>query len=191
MSPENFEVSALATPIRVIEVGASGELASRYSTSIGTFTAAAAGDYADNDVMSNDAGAGAGDPIVFANAVRQTGGSAKVVGASILYTAAAAFVPTSELLLFAAAPTATEMDDNAAFTAVDAADLSKYIGSIAFAAGTDIGPGTLGAPATLTPAAPLFIRSDTTTIYGILVLRDAETAETAGMGVTITLHIEH
>lgn len=188
---ENFEVSALATPIRVIEVGASGELASRYSSSVGTFAAEAAGDYADNDVMSNAAGAGLGEPIVFANAVRQTGGSAKVVDASILYTAAAAFVPTSELLLFAAAPTTTEMDDNAAFTAVDAADLANYLGSINFAAGTDIGPGTLGAPATLTPAAPLFIRSTTTTIYGILVLRDASIAETAGMTVTITLYIEH
>ena len=120
----------------------------------GSFAAVAAGDYADNDVMSNDAGAGLGDPIEFANAVRVPGGAGKIIGARIVYTAAAAFAPTSELLLFSEAPTVTEMDDNAAFTAVDAADLDKYLGSILFAAGTDIGPGTLSLPSALTPAPP-------------------------------------
>jgi hypothetical protein len=179
-------------PARVIQVDETDQaIVGAFSSSRGSFAAVAAGDYADNDVMSNDAGAGLGDPIEFPLAVRAPGGAAKIVGARITYTAATAFPPTSELFLFSQAPTVTEMDDNAAFTAVDVADLPYSLGSILFAAGTDVGPATVSLPSALTPAAPLFVRAAARSIFGILVLRDAATAETAGMLVTIDLYLEN
>lgn len=159
-------------------------------SSTGSFAAVAAGNYADNDVISNDATADQGDPITFANAVRFSGGAAKIIGATLTMSEDSVLA-TSELFLFSSAPsTATEMDDNAAWGGVGAADLSLFLGSFTFAALADAGAISFALPATLTPAAPMFIRSDTTSIYGILVLRDAETNETAGMTVSITLYME-
>ena len=161
---------------------------SRWS-STGSFAAVAAGNYADNDVISNDADDGEGDPIEFAAAVRSTGGTAKVIGATLTMSEDG-ILATSELFLFSQAPTASEMDDNAAWGGVGAADLPYYLGSIAFGALADTGDISFATPSALTPAAPLFIRSETTTVYGVLVFRDAETNETAGMTVSITLYIE-
>lgn len=154
-----------------------------------SFAAAAAGDYADNDVISNSVANGTGDPLEFENAVRVTGGAGKVIGAT-LSCSEDAVQATSELFLFSQAPTATEMDDNAAFGGVGAADLPYFLGSIAFDAPTDVGTGGFATPTTLTPAAPLFIHAVSTSIFGILVLRDAEVNETAGMTIIITLYIE-
>lgn len=156
----------------------------------GSFVAAAAGDYADNDVISDSASNGVGTAIEFENAVRVSGGAGKIVGASVNFIAATAIAATTELELFSQNPTATELDDNAAAGSVGAADAPYYLGSIAFAAGTDYGAGTICRPSALTPAAPLFIRSEATSIYGRLIFRDAEANETAGMTVSITLYIE-
>jgi hypothetical protein len=113
-----------------------------------------------------------------------------IVGANLSFEAATAIAATSELLLFAQTPTASEMDDNAATTPVGAADTPYYLGSIAFSAGTDVGASTFCLPTTLTPAAPRFIWASATSIFGILVFRDAEANETAGMTVRITLFIQ-
>jgi hypothetical protein len=155
-----------------------------------TFAAAAAGNYADNDVISNDAGAGLGDPMEFRFAVGRTGGAAKLVSAT-LQCNEDSLLATSELFLFSQAPTtATEMDDNAAWGGVAAAELPYFLGSFTFAALADIGAGSFATPATLTPAAPMLIRAEATSIFGILVLRDAEINETAGMTVTVTLFVD-
>ncbi len=156
----------------------------------GSFVAAAAGDYADNDVISNSVSNGTGTAMEFANAVRVTGGAGMIVGASLSFVAAGAIAATSELELFAQTPTATELDDNAAAGGVGAADAPYYLGSIAFAAGTDVGASTFCLPATLTPAAPRFIWAVGTSIYGRLIFRDAEAGETAAMPVSITLFIQ-
>jgi hypothetical protein len=164
---------------------------SRYSSSTGSFIAEAAGNYADNDVVSDDAGAGLGAPITFADAVLATGGAAKIVHATLTFTAATAIAATSELELFSQAPTATELDDNAAAGTVAAADLPFFLGSIDFSAGTDIGAATLCLPTTLTPAVPLFIHAVAKSIFGRLIFRDAEINETAAMPVDIVLYLEN
>jgi len=154
-----------------------------------SFAAVAAGNYADNDVISNDADAGEGDPLEFASVVRSAGGAAKIIGAK-LSMSEDGILATSELFLFSQAPTATEMDDNAAFAGVGAADQPYYLGSIPFAALADVGEISFALPTTLTPAAPLLVHAVATSIFGILVLRDAEINETAGMTVTVTLYVE-
>ena len=161
-----------------------------YRSVVDSFVAVASGNYADNDVISDGETNGTGTALEFANTVRVSGGSAKIISASISYTAATAIAATSELMLFSQTPTASEMDDNAAWGGVGAADVPYYLGSIAFSAGTDVGASTFGLPTTLTPAAPLFVRSEATSIFGILVLRDAEINETASMTVRITLYLE-
>lgn len=155
----------------------------------GTFAAEAAGDYADNDVISNAVANGTGLPITFANAVLSTGGSAKIIGATLTMSEDSV-AGTTELILFSATPTATEMDDNAAYGGVGAADGPLYLGSIAFPALVDVGATSFVAATAPTAAAPLLIRAAATSIFGILVWRDAEANETAGMTVTITLYIQ-
>jgi hypothetical protein len=155
-----------------------------------SFAAAAAGDYADNDVLSDSASNGVGTALEFANAVRVTGGAGMVVGGSINVVASTSVAATIGLQLFSQLPTATELDDNAAEGGVGAADAPYYLGEILFAAGTDYGAGTIKPPSTLTPAAPLFIRAEVTSIFGRLIFRDAEASETAGMTVIVTLYIQ-
>ena len=155
-----------------------------------SFIAEAAGNYADDDVISDHATNGTGTALEFQNAVLRSGGGGKVVGANLSFIAATAIAATSELQLFSQVPTATELDDNAASGGVGAADTPYYLGMIAFAAGTDVGASTFCLPATLTPAAPLMIRAGVTSIFGRLIFRDAETNETASMVVQITLYIE-
>ena len=154
-----------------------------------SFVAVAAGNYADNDVISNDADAGEGDPLAFTNIVRAAGGAAKVIGAA-LSMSEDGILATSELFLFSQAPTDSEMDDNAAWGGVGAADQPYYLGSIAFAALADVGAISFALPATLTPAAPLLVHAVATSLFGVLVFRDAEINETAGMTVQVTLYVE-
>lgn len=126
-------------------------------------------------------------PMVFRNAVPRSG-IAEIVGAN-LSCEEDAVIATSELLLFSAVPTASEMDDNDAFAGVGAADLPNYLGSISFGALVDVGTGGYIAATAPTPAAPLIARSSDRNLYGILVLRDAETNETAGMEMIVTLYV--
>lgn len=157
-----------------------------------SFVAEAAGDYADNDVISDAVANGTGTALEFEEAVRIEGGAGKVIHASLSFIAGTAIAATSELQLFSQTPTATELDDNAAAGTIGAADAPYYLGAIAFAAGTDIGASTFALPSAITPAAPLFIRSEagSQSIFGRLIFRDAEANETAGMTVIITLYIE-
>jgi len=149
-----------------------------------TLVAEAAGDYADNDVVSNAVANGTGDPIEFASAVRDTGGAGKIIGATIACNEDG-ILATSRLHLFSQAPTASEMDDNAAFS-LGAADLPYYLGFVPFAAMADFGAGSFALDA-LTE--DLLVRAAATTLYGILQFTDAETNETAGMIFTIVLYV--
>jgi len=155
-----------------------------------SFAAAAAGDYADNDVISNSVSNGTGTALEFENAVRITGGAGMVVSGSINVVASTSVAATIGLQLFSQAPTATELDDNAAEGGVGAADAPYYLGEILFATGTDYGAGNIKYPSVVTPAAPMFIRSEGTSIFGRLIARDAEASETAAMSVIVTLYIQ-
>lgn len=163
---------------------------SPYRTVQASFAAAAAGDYADNDVISQSASNGVGVAREFALAVPTAGGIGKIVGGSINFIASTAIAAAVGLQLFAQTPTATELDDNAAEGGVGAADAPYYLGEMAFSAGTDYGAGTILNPTTVTPAAPMLIRATATSIFGRLIFRDAEANETAGMTVTVTLYLE-
>ena len=158
---------------------------------VGAFAAVAAGDYADNDVISNVVTDTEGDPVTFADAVRVAGGINKIIGAT-LEMSEDGVAATSELFLFNAVPTATEMDDNAAFGGVGAADQDKFLTSFLFPALADAGDFSHVRATAVAPPTPLFITAaaNSRTIYGVLVFRDATTAETAGMKVTIKLYIE-
>lgn len=151
------------------------------------FNAPATTDYTDDDVLSNSATNGEGEPLEFEDAVLE-GGAAKCIGGSIAFSEDG-ILATTELLLFSQPPTATEMDDNAAYGGIGAADVPYYLGSVSFAAAADIGAGAFAAASSPSVASPLLIRSSAgTSVYGILVWRDAETNETAGMTVTVTLY---
>lgn len=157
---------------------------------VASFVAEAAADYADNDVISNSDTNGAGVALEFEEAVRVPGGAGKIVHATVNFVASTAIAATTELQLFSQAPTATELDDNAAAGTVGAADAPYYLGLIAFAQGTDYGAGTICLPSAVTPAAPLFIRAEVQSIFGRLIFRDSEANETASMPVHVTLWIE-
>lgn len=156
-----------------------------------SFAAAAAGDYADNDVISNSASNGAGLALEFPLAVRVPGGAGMVISGTINVVASTSVAATIGLQLFSQTPTATELDDNAAEGGVGAADAPYYLGEMLFATGTDYGAGNIKPPSAVTPAAPLFIHAEgvSQSIFGRLVFRDAEASETAGMTVIVTLYI--
>lgn len=145
---------------------------------------AAAGDYAANDVLSNDAGAGAGDPWLFTGLARVSGGSG-IISRAVITTNVEAFAARLRLWLFNAAPSAaTEQDDNAAFL-LDADDKTKLIGYIDFDASADAGEVSVTQNLDVRMA---FKAVGSANIYGILQTLDAITNETAGMLVTIELH---
>jgi len=95
------------------------------------------------------------------------------------------------LLLFNIVPTSSNLNDNAANTAILAADMTNYIGRIDFLAMEDLGGYSESIVTTSTygnlPIA--FILEEGKDIYGVLVTRDAITGEVASMTMTITLSI--
>ncbi len=150
---------------------------------------AAAGDYAAEDVMCENATTGVVwtfDGIVFRN-----GGSGYIVKAHALWETTA-LTPRLTLYLFNAAPT-TELDDNKANAAPAFADLAQYVGKIDFPAMEDLG-GMSEAIATPSTYGNLPLGFDCATtddaLYGILVTRDAITGESAGKSLTIRLEAE-
>lgn len=153
-----------------------------------SFVAVAAENYADNDVVSDDADEGEGSALEFTEAIRVSGGSGKLIGGTISFSEDG-ILATSALHLFSQAPTASELDDNAAF-ALGAADQPYYLGSIAFPAAADVGSISFSRSTAVTPAAPVLVRSATRSLYGILQFTDAEENEAAGMTVDITLYFE-
>ncbi len=146
-----------------------------------TVTLAAAGDYAANDVLSNDADAGEGDPIEFANFVPVAG----MVGTIFAGTFAASveILPRIRLHFFNSTPNAsTEMDDNAAFAIVDA-DQANYLGFMDFETAADVGGISFGRSQGV--LIPFYCAG--TTLYAIAQTLDAFTNESAGMTITFQL----
>ena len=150
---------------------------------------ASGGDYAAGDVLSDDDTASGGTAMSFTGIGKNEGAAGYITKASILCSTTA-LTPRLTLFLFKAAPTC-ELDDNAANTAVLAADQANYVGHIDFPAMEDLGTGmsqTIATPSTYGNL-PLAFNCDAAsdTLYGVLVTRDAITGEAANMTVRINL----
>ena len=145
-------------------------------------------DYAANDVLSDSASAGSAWN--FADVVPITGGSGTIEGAiCILQTTN--ITPLFTLYLFRATPT-SQLNDNAANTAVIWADRANYIGKIdiptleslgAAAADGESVPGSGNLPKKFVCA------ENDNDLYGILVTRAAITGEVATHSIYIKLLI--
>lgn len=143
---------------------------------------AAAGDYADNDIVSNSATNGAGVAWVFADMARVEAGKGRILTA-LITCSVAAVVASFRLHLFTANPSASELDDNAAFS-VHANDQDKYLGWIDF-------PALVAGRSFVDDLnIPYTCAASSTSLYGILQITDAETGEVASMVVVLQLGIE-
>lgn len=153
---------------------------------------ASGGDYTAGDVLSNDDTADGGTAMTFTGIGRNAGAAGYITKASILCSTTA-LTPRLTLFLFSATPTC-ELDDNAANTAVVAADQANYVGHIDFPAMEDLGTGmsqTIATPNTYGNLPLAFnCASGDTALYGVLVTRDAITGEAASMTVRINLTSE-
>jgi len=152
---------------------------------------AAASAYDVNDVMSEDATNGQGTDWDFA-VVTRNGGKGVIIAAECI-SESESVTPAITLYLFNVAPT-SELDDHAANTAPDAADLAKYVGKIDFPALESLGTtdshadATPGTPNTGIPR-PFACAAADTKLYGIAVTRTAFT-QTAGDDLTFKLTVE-
>ncbi len=147
---------------------------------------AAAGDYADNDIVSHSASDGVGVAWKFTALTRGSGYTATVVGASVA-TSVEGFAAAVRLHLFNAVPSAaTELDDNAAFY-IDLDDRAKYLGYVDIAASADFGEFSFGQEAS--PLAKKITGDSSGDVWAIVQLLDAVTNESAGMSFWPTLHV--
>ena len=145
---------------------------------------AAAGDYADNDILSNSASAGGA--WLFPDMAGVDGGAGEIVGA-ILTCSVAALASTFRLWLFDANPSASSLNDNAAFS-LHASDQDKLIQTIDFV--TTASLGGVGGSITATLSKPYTCAAADTDLYGILQATDAITNESAGMIVIVKLLVK-
>jgi len=150
---------------------------------------AAAGDYNAEDVLSESAASGTA--WTFSNVTKLKGGFGYITKAQAICETTN-LTPRLTLYLFNAIPT-SNLNDNIANTALLHADLDNYLGKIDFSGMEDLGGdsetiATLGTYGNL----PLAIETalNSTTIYGILVTKDAITGESAGDDMTIRLTME-
>lgn len=147
----------------------------------------AAGDYADEDVLSESITVGTA--WVFDAIVTSKGASAKIVKAQVIWETTA-LVPTLTLYLFKDIPT-SNLNDNIANTALLHADLANYVGRIDFPAMEDKG----GDSESIVVSSgnlplPFSVATGDDALYGVLVLGDAVTGEAAGEDMTVSLTVE-
>lgn len=142
-----------------------------------------------NDVISESTSLGrAWD---FDGIASKRGGTGYIVKASVISESEGA-TPRLTLFLFNAIPT-SNLNDDAANAAPDAADLDKYVGKIDFPAMESL--GTTDSNALVTPSTtgnlPLAFQCvrSSANLYGILVTRDAFT-QTATDDMTVVLLAE-
>ena len=146
---------------------------------------AATTDYAAEDVMSD------GSAWEFKDVVFNKGGGGYIVKARALLSTTG-LIPRLTLYLFDGSPTSA-VTDNAANTALLAADINFYIGKIDFPALEDLGgySETIATPSTYgNLPMPFVLSAVSTSIYGILVTRDAITGEAANMTMNLQLMVE-
>lgn len=145
-------------------------------------TLAAAGDYAAEDVLSESATDTEGSAFKFEHVARRKGGPFSIRKVVALLTTTA-LTPRITLYLFTKSPS-SELDDNAANSAVATADRPFYVGRIELPAMTDLG-GNSEAIATPDTGSNLPLEGvcavGDDSLYGIAVTEDAITGEAATM----------
>ncbi len=147
--------------------------------------------YSANDVLSESDTPSAGTAWTFSAIARANGASGYITKAQVI-SESESVIPRLTLFLFNATPT-SELDDNAANTAPDSADLATYIGAIDFPALESLGTTdshALSSPSTVGNL-PLAFTCDAGAddLFGILVTRDAFT-QTATDDMTVKLTAE-
>lgn len=146
---------------------------------------AATTNYAAEDVLADS-----GSTVWKFRVVEENGGGGKIIQAQA-YLSTTGLDPGITLYLFEIAPTSA-LIDNAANTAVLAADLLYHIGNIDFMAMSDLG-GHSEAMVTESTVGGLSIKFQLDTgrdIYGIAVTRAAITGEAANMKLTFKMVVE-
>ena len=151
-------------------------------TVAGATAIAAAGDYAANDILSDSTSAGVS--WLFSNLARISGGSG-IVTRAVVTCSVEAFAPRLRLWLFNTTPTTTSLNDNVAFS-LDADDRTKVIGYLDFPAMADAGEVSYAQNVDVRLALKAVGSAH---IYGVLQTLDAITNESAGMTITLELHI--
>ena len=154
-----------------------------------TKAAAAAGNYAAEDVISESANAGTVWTFSEIFRANNTGG---YITKAVVSCETTALTHRLSLYLFNAAPT-SNLNDNVANTAVLNADIFQYVGRIDFPALEDLGGNS---ESVVTPNTtgnlPMWVDSaiDADDLFGILVTRDAITGEVATEDYTIKITME-
>jgi hypothetical protein len=151
----------------------------------------AASNYDAEDVLSEDDDSNEGTCWTFTG-VGKSKGAGGYITKAVALCSTTGLTPRLTLYLFKNTPT-SELDDNAANTAVIAGDRDNYIGRIDFPAMEDLG-GYSEALATPNTAGNLPLAfncdADDNSLYGVLVTRDAISGEAASMTMTIKLTSE-
>lgn len=145
---------------------------------------AAAGDYADNDIISHSASNGVGLPWKFTGLGRIASGTGVITGVS-LQTTVTNFAATVRVHLFSSIPTGSEFDDNSALS-ITTTDRGKYLGYVSVAASENMGGFSYGETEGLNKK---YYSDASGDVYAIVQLTDAVTGEVAGMSVYPTLHV--
>ena len=151
-----------------------------------TLTTAAAGDYADNDVIGNDADDTEGDPLTLSGFCLDR--RVVTVRRILAICSEDSIVATLRLHFFDTVPTAAEveMDDNAAFAINTAGGAGKYLGFIDLAAFEDVGGVSMSQNNDL--YVPM--RASASDAYLVVQATAAEANETAGMTIRFDIYVE-
>ena len=150
---------------------------------------AAAGNYTAEDVLSEHITTGTA--WTFSGVVKQNGCSGEITKAQVICETTG-LTPRLTLYLFTITPT-SQLNDNAANTALLHADLANYVGKIDFQSMEDLGGDSeaIATPSTFGNLPLAFTcPSNANDLYGILITRDAITGEVAGDDMTVNLTIE-
>lgn len=177
-----------AYPLKVNVSGSLVGTLKRVSVTKALFASVA---YSANDVLCESETNTTGTAWTFSAIASKNGGTGYIVKAEAI-SESENVIPRLTLFLFTATPT-SELDDNAANTAPDAADLANYIGRVDFPAMESLGTtdsNTVATPSTYGNL-PLAFECAATAddLFGILVTRDAFT-QTATDDMTIRLTAE-
>lgn len=165
------------------------ETIGRIKTVSVTKALAAAGDYAAEDVMCENATTGT--CWTFSAIARQEGASGYITKAQAIWLTTA-LTPRLTLYVFDTTPT-SELRDNVANTAPIVGDLATYLGRIDLPAMEDLGgmSSTIATPNTSGNLPLAFTcTAASKVLYGILVTRDAVTGEAATANMTVRLTAE-
>lgn len=149
-----------------------------------SLTAAAAGDYAAGDVMSNSVTDTLGVPMYIPGIARTKGGVVNIQAIRAVCSEDAVLV-TMRLHFFTLAPLPgeVEMDDNIAYTVKTAAGGAKFVGSLLLSPFVDRGTAVSTSDTVYSPIEPLHCDPNETGLFFVVVLETAEANETAGMDI--------